>query len=224
MIETRNKLYPSMMCVKPWDTVSACRLFEKTGIAGLHIDIMDGSFVPNITLGTDYCKALREVTALPLDIHLMIDRPEDKLGWFPIREGDTVSIHAESTKHLGRAVGIVRKLGGIPFAALDPATSINTIEDILPELGGVLIMTVNAGFAGQKLIPYTLGKIARLRETLNDAGLSDMPIEVDGNVSAENLVRMKNAGADRFVIGTSGFLRGEIGEKTRDEIIRFENL
>ena len=85
-------------------------------------------------------------------------------------------------------------------------------------------MTVNAGFAGQKLIPYTLGKIARLRETLNDTGLSDMPIEVDGNVSAENLVRMKNAGADRFVIGTSGFLRGEIGGKMREEIIRFENL
>lgn len=219
-----NSLYPSMMCVRPWDTLNACRIFERSGIPGLHIDIMDGSFVPNITLGTDYCKALREVTALPLDIHLMTDRPEEKLAWFPIREGDTVSIHVESTKHLGRAVEIVRKLGGIPFAALDPATPISSVADILPELGGVLIMTVNAGFAGQKLIPYTLGKISRLRETLNDAGLFDTPIEVDGNVSAENLVRMKSAGADRFVIGTSGFLREEIGEAMRGEIARFENL
>ena len=224
MIETRNKLYPSMMCVKPWDTASACRLFERTGIAGLHIDIMDGSFVPNITLGTDYCRALREVTALPLDIHLMIDHPEEKLEWFPIQKGDTVSIHVESTKHLGRAIEIVRKLGGIPFAALDPATSLSAIEDILPELGGVLIMTVNAGFAGQKLIPYTLGKLARLRKALNDAGLFDMPIEVDGNVSAENLVRMKSAGADRFVIGTSGFLKGQPDDTMTQEIIRFQKL
>lgn len=90
-----NLLYPSMMCVKPADVNRICGIFEKTGIAGLHIDIMDGSFVPNFTLGVDYCRYLHEITALPLDIHLMIDRPEEKLTWFPVREGDMVQNAAE---------------------------------------------------------------------------------------------------------------------------------
>lgn len=93
-----NRLYPSMMCVKPDDTRRYCEIFKENGIAGLHIDIMDGSFVPNFTLGTDYCRYLREISPLPLDIHLMIDKPEDKIKWFPIREGDIVSVHAEDRK------------------------------------------------------------------------------------------------------------------------------
>lgn len=213
-----NRLCPSMMCVRPSDTAGMCRVFEENGITALHVDIMDGSFVPNFTLGTDYCRYLHEISTLPLDIHLMVDRPEDKLDWFPIKDGDYVSIHTESTNHLGRAVERVRAKGGIPLAAINPATPVAVLNDILPALGGVLIMTVNPGFAGQKLCEYTLGKISALRE------MTDLPIEVDGNVSAENLVRMKNAGADMFVIGTSGFLRGEIGEKLREDIKRFENL
>ena len=213
-----NRLCPSMMCVRPSDTAGMCRIFEETGIAALHVDIMDGSFVPNFTLGTDYCRYLHEISTLPLDIHLMVDRPEDKLDWFPIKDGDYVSIHTESTNHLGRAVERVRAKGGIPLAAINPATPVSVLNDILPALGGVLIMTVNPGFAGQKLCEYTLGKISALREMTN------LPIEVDGNVSAENLVRMKNAGADMFVVGTSGFLRGEVCDKMREEIKRFENL
>ena len=213
-----NRLCPSMMCVRPSDTAEMCRVFEENGITALHVDIMDGSFVPNFTLGTDYCRYLHEISTLPLDIHLMVDRPEDKLDWFPIKDGDYVSIHTESTNHLGRAVERVRAKGGIPLAAINPATPVSVLNDILHALGGVLIMTVNPGFAGQKLCEYTLGKISALRE------MTDLPIEVDGNVSAENLVRMKNAGANMFVVGTSGFLRGEIGEKLREDIKRFENL
>ena len=213
-----NRLCPSMMCVRPSDTAGMCRVFEENGITALHVDIMDGSFVPNFTLGTDYCRYLHEISTLPLDIHMMVDRPEDKLDWFPIKDGEYVSIHTESTNHLGRAVERVRAKGGIPLAAINPATPVSVLNDILPALGGVLIMTVNPGFAGQKLCEYTLGKISALRE------MTDLPIEVDGNVSAENLVRMKNAGADMFVVGTSGFLRGEIGEKLREDIKRFENL
>ena len=219
-----NLLYPSMMCVKPAQTETICRIFEETGIAGLHIDIMDGSFVPNFTLGTDYCRYLHAASSLPLDIHLMIDRPEDKLTWFPIQEGDIVSIHAESTNHLGRAVERVRALGGIPYAAINPATPISAVEDILPALGGVLVMTVNPGFAGQKLIDYTIPKIARLRRMLEDAGFPGMPIEVDGNVSAPNLVRMKAAGADSFVIGSSGFLKTSDPDTIRSGIREFAEL
>ena len=213
-----NRLCPSMMCVRPSDTAGMCRVFEENGITALHVDIMDGSFVPNFTLGTDYCRYLHEISTLPLDIHLMVDRPEDKLDWFPIKDGDYVSIHTESTNHLGRAAERVRAKGGIPLAAINPATPVSVLNDILPTLGGVLIMTVNPGFAGQKLCEYTLGKISVLRE------MTDLPIEVDGNVSAENLVRMKNAGADMFVVGTSGFLRGDVCDKMREEIKRFENL
>ena len=213
-----NRLCPSMMCVRPSDTAGMCRVFEENGITALHVDIMDGSFVPNFTLGTDYCRYLHEISTLPLDIHMMVDRPEDKLDWFPIKDGDYVSIHTESTNHLGRAADRVRAKGGIPLAAINPATPVSVLNDILPALGGVLIMTVNPGFAGQKLCEYTLGKISALRE------MTDLTIEVDGNVSAENLVRMKNAGADMFVVGTSGFLRGEVCDKMREEIKRFENL
>ena len=213
-----NRLCPSMMCVRPSDTAGMCRVFEENGITALHVDIMDGSFVPNFTLGTDYCRYLHEISTLPLDIHLMVDRPENKLDWFPIKDGDYVSIHTESTNHLGRAAERVRANGGIPLAAINPATPVSVLNDILPALGGVLIMTVNPGFAGQKLCEYTLGKISALRE------MTDLPIEVDGNVSAENLVRMKNAGADMFVVGTSGFLRGDVCDKMREEIKRFENL
>lgn len=213
-----NRLCPSMMCVRPSDTAGMCRVFEENGITALHVDIMDGSFVPNFTLGTDYCRYLHEISTLPLDIHLMVDRPEDKLDWFPIKDGDYVSIHTESTNHLGRAAERVRAKGGIPLAAINPATPVSVLNDILPALGGVLIMTVNPGFAGQKLCEYTLGKITALRE------MTDLPIEVDGNVSTENLVKMKRAGADMFVVGTSGFLRGEVCDKMREEIKRFENL
>lgn len=213
-----NRLCPSMMCVRPSDTAGMCRVFEENGITALHVDIMDGSFVPNFTLGTDYCWYLHEISTLPLDIHMMVDRPEDKLDWFPIKDGDYVSIHTESTNHLGRAVERVRAKGGIPLAAINPATPVSVLNDILPTLGGVLIMTVNPGFAGQKLCEYTLGKISALRE------MTDLPIEVDGNVSAENLVKMKRAGADMFVVGTSGFLNTSDTDEVADGIRKFRKI
>lgn len=219
-----NKLYPSMMCVSPDDTKKYCRIFEEKGIAGLHIDIMDGSFVPNFTLGTDYCRYLHEITSLPLDIHLMIDRPEDKIKWFPVREGDIVSVHAESTKHLCRAMDRIRDAGALPFAAINPATPLCALEEILPLAAGLLIMTINPGFAGQKMITPMIDKVARARKMAINAGYPDMPIEIDGNVSAENLVKLKAAGADMFVIGTSGFLSPSCRENISDEAEKFKWL
>lgn len=213
-----------MMCVEPSLTRDYCEIFEKNEIAGLHVDIMDGSFVPNFTLGTDYCRYLHDISSLPLDIHLMVERPEEKLSWFPIKKGDIVSIHVESTRHLDRAVEKVRELGGIPYAALNPATPLSAIEDILPRLGGVLVMTVNPGFAGQKLVEYTVKKVERLRDLLRAIDLSELPIEVDGNVSPSNLVRLKEAGADSFVIGTSGFLKKQPIEEVTAGIKSFLTL
>lgn len=219
-----NLLYPSMMCVEPSLTREYCEIFEKNGIAGLHVDIMDGSFVPNFTLGTDYCRYLHEISDLPLDIHMMVERPEEKLGWFPIKNGDIVSIHAESTKHLDRAIQKVRELGGIPFTAINPATPLSAIEEILPSLGGVLVMTVNPGFAGQKLVEYTVSKVEKLKQQLIKLGLDDLPIEVDGNISPANLVRLKNVGANCFVIGTSGFLKKQPIEQMIEGIKEFSQL
>ena len=194
----KNKISPSMMCANPMALGDTLVVFEENKIEYLHIDIMDGEFVPNYTLGPDYCKYVRGACDIPLDIHLMVNRPEDKLAFFDICEGDMVSVHAESTCHLHRAVSRIKERGAKAFVALNPATPLCALEEIAGDIDGVLIMTVNPGFAGQKMIPSTLDKIRRLREKY-----PDLEIEVDGNVSYENARLMKSAGANIFVVGTA---------------------
>lgn len=192
-----------MMCADIMNMKSVLKTFERNGIEYLHIDIMDGEFVPNFTLGTDYCKLLKKNTTIPLDIHLMVEKPEDKLDWFPIGEGDYVSVHVESTRHLQRVLALIKSKGAKPMVAINPATPLSVIEHVLDDIDGVLMMTVNPGFAGQKLVPATLKKITSLREYLDANGYSHVEIEVDGNVSFENAKKMRAAGADIFVAGTS---------------------
>lgn len=197
-------LSSSVMCIPAWDQPAAVlRTLENAGVELLHADVMDGVFVPNFMLGTDNLKNLRASSRIPLDIHLMIERPEEKLDWFAIAPGEYVSIHAESTRHLQRALTRIRDLGAHPAVALNPSTPLCMIEDVLCDIDMLLVMTVNPGFAGQKLVPQTLDKIARARRMLDQAGRADVRIEVDGNVSFENAVKMRQAGADIFVCGTS---------------------
>ena len=198
-----GEISPSMMCADVMRTAEILRTMEAAGIEHLHIDVMDGRFVPNFTLGTDYCKALRANTEIPLDIHLMVEAPEEKLGWFDITDGDIVSVHAESTKHLQKALSAIAAAGGVPFVALNPATPLSVLDYVLDDIGGVLVMTVNPGFAGQRMIPACLEKIADVREYLDARGRQDALIEVDGNVSFENAAKMRRAGADILVAGTS---------------------
>jgi len=193
-----GKIAPSMMCADFLHLEKDIREFEKLNIEYLHIDIMDGSFVPNYTLGTDYVRNLKEVTNIPLDIHLMIERPEDKLDWFCFGENDYVSFHIESTNHAHRVISGIKNRGAKAMLALNPATPLCVLEDVICDLDAVLIMTVNPGFAGQKLVPQTIEKIKRLRKMY-----PDVEIEVDGNVSFENAIIMRNAGADIFVAGSS---------------------
>lgn len=164
---------------------------------------MDGSFVSNLMMGTDAIKQLRRASSIPLDIHLMIDEPERKLDWFDIQPGEYVSVHAESTRHLQRVLARIRELGAHPMVALNPATPISVMEEVIPDIDGVTVMTVNPGFAGQKLVPQTLQKITRVRRLLDAANRQDAVIEVDGNVSFENAVKMRRVGADIFVCGSS---------------------
>jgi len=191
------------MCASIADFKETLATFKKEGIELLHIDVMDGEFVPNFQLGTAFIEQVRKMSDIPLDIHLMINRPEDKLDWFGIKEGEWVSIHYESTNHVQRALARIKAKGAKAMLALNPATPLCVLEDVLDDLDAVLIMTVNPGFAGQALIPATLNKIKRLRGMLDDCGRSDILIEVDGNVSFENGKRMSEAGANIFVAGSS---------------------
>lgn len=210
------KLSPSMMCADFFDLRSQVEAFEKTNVELLHIDVMDGNFVPNYALGTDFVRQLKKHTSIPLDIHLMIEQPERLLDSFPFGEGDYVSIHSESTRHLQRVLQAVKDRGAKALLAFNPATPVEFATDVLDDIAGFLVMTVNPGFAGQKMVPHSLAKIARARALLNENGRPDAEIEVDGNVSLKNAVLMKEAGANIFVAGTSGvFLGGDLIENVR---------
>ena len=198
-----KQISPSMMCVDFMEIGKCIRELEKCNTEYLHVDIMDGCFVPNYTLGTDFIRALKKNTDIPLDIHLMIDRPEQKLDWFLFGEGDYVSIHVETTPHLQRVLAAIKARGAKPMVAINPATPICAIKHVLDDVDAVLVMTVNPGYAGQKLIPSTLEKIKELREYLDANGYAHVEIEVDGNVSFENARRMSDAGANIFVAGSS---------------------
>lgn len=202
------RLSPSVMCVGAGRENTVAR-FEELGMDMVHADVMDGSFVPNFMLGTDDIAMLHELTPLPLDIHLMIERPEERIRWFDIRPGDVVSVHVESTRHIGRAFDAIRSLGASPCAAVNPATPLCMLDEIAGEVDMMLVMTVDPGFAGQKLIPYTINKIAELRGKLDDKGYENVRIEADGNVSFGNIPALRAAGADTLVLGTSSLFSRE---------------
>ena len=199
-----------MMCADIFALGETLKTFEKNGVSYLHIDIMDGEFVPNFTLGTDYCRIMKKATSIPLDIHLMINDPEKKLSWFDFGEGDIVSVHFESTKHPYLALQMIRERGAKAFLAINPGTAASVILPMLSVMDGVLVMTVNPGFAGQKLAESTLSKISEVRALAEAAGKTDLLIETDGNVSFENAIRMSRAGADIFVAGTSAVFRKDM--------------
>ncbi len=199
----KRMISPSLMCADFMNLGDELKKLEKGNIEYLHVDIMDGVYVPNYTLGTDFVKRLHAATDIPVDLHLMIDEPTAKLDWFELREGDYVSVHYESCTHIQRALNLIRERGAKPMLALNPGTPLTALEELMPYIDGVLIMTVNPGFSGQKLVTSTLGKITRCREMLDRNGFTGVDIECDGNVSFENAKLMKDAGANIFVAGTS---------------------
>ena len=205
----KKMISPSMMCADIFALGETLKALEENGVSYLHIDVMDGEFVPNFTLGTDYCRIMKRASSIPLDIHLMINDPEKKLSWFDFGEGDIVSVHFESTKHPYLALQMIRERGAKAFLAINPGTAASVILPMLSVMDGVLVMTVNPGFAGQKLAESTLSKISEVRALAERAG-KDLLIETDGNVSFENAVRMSRAGADIFVAGTSSVFRKDM--------------
>ena len=206
-----SKIAASVMCANLGQLENDIKELEANGVEYIHIDIMDGDFVPNFTFGTDFCDAIRKMTDVPLDIHLMIQRPELHIEKFKPLPNEFICVHQEATVHLQRTLALIKSFGARPAVALNPATSISTIEDVLEDVEMVLIMTVNPGYAGQKLVPQTIEKIGRMRKFLDDRGFTGTSIEVDGNVNFENAKKMRGAGADIFVAGSSSIFIKELG-------------
>jgi len=177
---------------------------EQAGADWIHMDVMDGHFVPNITIGPLVVEAVRGATDLPLDVHLMIEKPERYVKDFVKAGAATVAVHVEACPHLHRTVAQIRESGARAAVALNPATPAVAVEPVLGDLDQVLVMTVNPGFGGQRFIEATLSKIETLRKWIGERGLS-VDVEVDGGIGEETIVRATRAGANVFVAGTAVF-------------------
>ncbi len=190
------------------------RAAERGGAGLIHVDVMDGHFVPNITLGPMIVKAARRATNLPLDCHLMISEPDRYVEAFCSAGATMISVHVEAAPHLHRVVARIRDLGCRPGVAINPATPIVALEEILPFVDYVLVMSVNPGFGGQSFISASLDKISRLRGMIETRGLS-IHIEVDGGIERHNVAAVVRSGAEWIVAGTAVFGEGNPEEATR---------
>jgi ribulose-phosphate 3-epimerase len=187
---------------------------ERGGGTVIHVDVMDGHFVPNITIGPPVVKSLRKVTRLPLDCHLMIENPDQFVPAFADAGADWVSVHYEACPHLHRSLELIVSNGMKPGVVLNPATRVELIADILPMVHHVLIMSVNPGFGGQKFIEFSLDKIGKLVEMRQKLGLA-FRIEVDGGVAHETVARIVQAGAELLVAGNAVFGAGRPEQDAR---------
>jgi ribulose-phosphate 3-epimerase len=204
MAYARIEIAPSILASNFAKLGEDVRAVEQGGADVIHVDVMDGHFVPNISIGIPVVASLHKATRLPLDVHLMIERPEDYIEQFVRAGASRVLIHQEATSHLDRALSMIRELGAQAGAAINPATPVATLTDVFDKVDTVLVMSVNPGFGGQKFIPGAVEKIRQLnqwRARYNGA----FRIEVDGGVDAENTAELAKAGANTFVAGTSIF-------------------
>ena len=212
-----GKISASMMCSSLGKLPDTIHLFEEENIDYLHIDVMDGNFVTNMGYGTSYVKHMRDVTDIPLDIHLMITNPEYKLEWFDLQPTDIVSIHAESTQDIKGAIETVKSYGCKCTVAINPITPIDVLEEVYTMADGVNILHVTPGFAGQKAVEGTVEKTGTVIERIKSLGLHDYIIEVDGNITFERAKILRDLGANMFVAGSSSIFKGDISDY-RDNI------
>lgn len=204
---------PSIMCVNQLELKSYIDLFNKYNIDMIHIDIMDGRFVNNIMYGPYIINDLRKYTDIKFDIHLMVDKPEHKLSMFNFTNKDRVSIHYESTKNLMRTILEYKKVAGEVFVAINPATPISVLEEVIDLIDGVLVMAVNPGFSGQDMMPNIPNKLRRIK-----AKYPDLKLEVDGHITPDYYEEFKNIGVEDFVLGTAFLFKN--GLSGTEEIIK----
>ncbi|WP_019119871.1 ribulose-phosphate 3-epimerase [Brevibacillus massiliensis] len=212
---------PSLMCADLGRLKETVEALEQAGVDFYHFDIMDGSFVPNFTMGPDMVKALRPYTNKPFDVHLMADEPERHIDLFAAAGADLISVHAEAKGHLQRTLQRIRSHGLRAGVALNPSTPLCVLDYVLDVTDYVCVMSVNPGFAGQTFIPSIYGKIARLKRIIEESG-EEILIQVDGNVSFETIPRVLQNGAAMLVCGTSSLFRPgvEVGSAV-SELRRF---
>lgn len=199
-----NCLSPSILSADYTILGEQIRTMDEAGAQYVHIDVMDGQFVPSISIGLPVIKTIRKCTDRIFDVHLMIEEPIRYIDEFADAGADIITVHAESCRHLDRTIDAIKEKGIIAGAALNPATPLSAIEYVLPKLDMVLVMTVNPGFGGQKLIPYTVDKVRDLRELVKKSG-NKIDIEVDGGINLSNVQEVVDAGANIIVAGSAVF-------------------
>lgn len=209
------RIAPSILAADFTELGNELSKIEEAGADWVHVDVMDGHFVPNITIGPFIVEAVKRSTSLPLDVHLMIEQPERYIDDFIDMGADTVGVHVETCPHLHSTLAHIRARKRRACAVINPSTPATMVEPVLADLDQVLVMTVNPGFGGQSFIESQLDKIATLRRWIDDANL-DVALEVDGGVKRETIARAAAAGADTFVAGTAIFAADDYGDAIRE--------
>lgn len=204
MSDRKTIIAPSILSADFSRLGDEIRAVEAAGADWIHVDVMDGHFVPNITIGPLVVEALRPHTRLPLDVHLMIEDADKYIGDFAGAGADIITVHAEACRHLHRTVTAIRERGKKAGVSLNPATGLDALEPILPEVDMALLMSVNPGFGGQSFIPGALDKAARLKKMIDEKGL-DVDIEMDGGIKPDNAAEVRAAGVNALVAGSAIF-------------------
>lgn len=199
------KLAPSILSADMGHLEADIKAIDEAGTQYIHVDVMDGMFVPNISFGFPVLKAVRKMTDKVLDVHLMIADPDRYIDEFYKAGADIICVHAEACTHLHRTIQHIKQLGIKAAVALNPGTPLSSIDYVLEDLDMVLVMSVNPGFGGQKFIPSSLRKIKELKAIMKERGLEHIDIEVDGGVTLDNVQEIKEAGANVFVAGSAVF-------------------
>lgn len=209
------KLAPSILSADFSRLAESVREVEEAGCEYLHIDVMDGHFVPNLTFGPVVIKSIRKKSEMVFDCHLMIENADLYLEEFAKAGADIITVHQEACTHLHRTIHRIKELGCKAGVSLNPATDLSTLEYILPDIDMVLIMSVNPGFGGQSFIPQSIQKIKRLKENIEEKGYR-IDIQVDGGVTAQNIAEIVDAGANILVAGSSIFGKEDVGVAVRE--------
>ncbi len=199
----KKLLSASLMCADLTNLTDSIKELEKAGIDYLHIDIMDGAFVPNITLGFDLINAIKKVTDIPLDVHMMVNEPSKFIDRMSLSENDILCVHYESEIHIHRTLEMIKNKGCKAGLAINPGTPVESVKHLTDYIDMLLVMTVSPGFAGQKMFTGAEKKVTEARKLLEEWNCPDTLIEVDGNISLPNGSKLSKCGADIFVLGTS---------------------